>query len=445
MRVVVTSHGSTGDIFPLIAVCRALRDAGHAVCFATSPPFRAEIESAGLRYAELPPKWSREELAYWMGRLQLFATPLMQLRELYRAASPHVTALVDAMDQVLEGADLLVSSYLFPMNRAIAGRRGVRFATFAFAHNTVPSRYYPPEGVPRLRYFPRAVQHLWNRSCWRAGNVAVDMTINWTIARELRARGLPAVKDFFSKPADLVMVGVSPGLMHPPFRLHPRFRFVGYCRWQSPRSDAMARDLAAFTQGESVPVLTFGSMVYHDPAAWMRRFVRAWPRDRKIVVQQGWAGFAVPPGHEHIKVVGPVSHEQLFAHASVVIHHGGAGTTASVMNAGRPQIVVPHIADQNFFAFEVRRLGCGVKLARAHWPERLAAIVARLEASADVWRAAAHAQAVMRAEDGPAAAVREMEMFVESGAATAKPAGMDAAGLRCPTLAPMVASSPEGE
>ena len=412
MRVVVTSHGSTGDIYPLIALCVALRDAGHSVAFATSPPFRAEIEDAGLDYVELPPRWSREELAYWMGRLQRFATPLMQLRELYRAALPHITDLIDEMDRALDGADILVSSYLFPMNRAIAERRGVKFATFAFAHNTVPSRFYPPEGFPRLRYFPRWLQQTWNRWCWRLGNVAVDTTINLTIARQLRARGLPAVKDFFSKPAELVLVGVSPGLMRPPFPLNRRFRFVGFSRWQTETNDAIESELRAFTHGAAVPVLTFGSMVYAEPEAWMRRLAAAWPRDRKIIVQRGWSGFAPPAGHPQIRLIGPISHEQLFRHASVVIHHGGAGTTASVLQAGRPHIVVPHIADQNFFAHEVVRLGCGVKLAKRRWPEQLnKAIQGVLDDPAYV-RGAGQAQHVMRAENGPAEAARALEDFV---------------------------------
>jgi vancomycin aglycone glucosyltransferase len=308
-----------------------------------------------------------------------------------------------------------VSSYLFPMNRAMAERRNVRFATFAFAHNTVPSRYYPPEGVPRLRFLPKFVQHTWNRWCWRAGNVAVDTTINLTIARQLRARGLPAVKDFFSKPAELVMVGVSPGLMRPPFRLHSRFRFIGFCRWQAPVHKGLDAELQTFTAVERVPVLTFGSMVYLDPAAWMQRLGRAWPRDKKLIVQRGWAGFESPPDCPHIRVVGPVSHEQLFQFASVVIHHGGAGTTASVLHSGRPHIVVPHIADQHFFANEVRRLGCGPQLAKRKWPELLAATVARVEANDAMRDAAARAGDRVRRENGPAAAVREMEHFVRGG------------------------------
>lgn len=415
MQVVLTSHGSTGDIFPMIALGVALRDAGHTVRFATSPPFRTEVEAAGLNYVDIPPRWSRDELAHWMGRLQRYSNPLFQLRELYRAALPHITILIDEMDEVLGGTDVLISSYLFPMNRALADRHGVKFATFAFAHNTVPSRYYPPDGFPRLKGLPKSVQQIWNRWCWRVGNVAVDTVINMTIRRQLRARGLPLVRDFFSKPAELVLVGVSPGLMKPKFRLNPRFHFTGYCRWQTRRSEELEREIVAFTGGTRVPVLTFGSMVYQNPEAWMQRLLRHWPRDQKIILQRGWAGFEAPATAPHIKVLGPMSHDQLFEHASVVIHHGGAGTTASVLHAGRPHIVVPHIADQNFFAHEVRRLGCGIQITQRNWPEALAGAVARIADETGIQIHASQAQRVLHSEDGPKTAVDDIERFVHDG------------------------------
>lgn len=402
----------------MIALGVALQARGHAVRFATSPPFREEIEASGLEFVELPPRWTQEELSYWMGRLQHISIPLLQLRELYRAAVPHVTDLVDTLEGILETADILVSSYLFPMNRAIADRHGLPFATFAFAHNTVPSHYYPPEGLPRLRRAPLWLQRRWNRTLWRLGNLAVDSVINLTIARQLKARGLPPVKDFFSKPAKIVLVAVSPGLMKPKGRLHPRFRFVGYCRWQNPPDPALEAEIEAFTGGEPVPVLTFGSMVYDDPGSWMRRLAQAWPRDRKLIVQRGWAGFEAPPDCPHFKVLGPMCHDQLFGHASVVIHHGGAGTTASVLKAGRPHLIVPHIADQNFFAQEVKRLHCGRFIKKKRWPEQLAGAVEKILSSKRIRRHTAEAQRILESEDGTAAAIAELEAYVAGREAT---------------------------
>ncbi|MEZ5277653.1 MAG: glycosyltransferase [Opitutaceae bacterium] len=412
MHAILTSHGSTGDIYPMIGLGVALQNAGHQASFATSPPFRAEIEAAGLNYLQIPPLWSQANLAYWMGVLQSHSTPLMQLRALYRAARPHISSLIDEMDRHLQTADALISSYLFPMNRALAERHGLPFATFAFAHNTVPSRYHPPEGLPRLRFMPGPIQQSWNRTCWRLGNLLVDTVINQTIARELKARGLPQVRDFFSKPADLVLLGVSKGLMHPPFKLNPRFRFVGYSRWQASHSGKLESEILAFTRGGKVPILTFGSMVYDRPGRWMGRLVNNWPSERKLIIQEGWGRLKPPPGHPNLFSIGPCSHDQLFSHASVVIHHGGAGTTASVLHAGRPHIVVPHIADQHFFSGEVKRLGVGHRIRKSRWPELLHQTVQQIEQDPSLAERVADARRILQNEDGPGEAVREIEAFV---------------------------------
>ena len=49
---------------------------------------------------------------------------------------------------------------------------------------------------------------------------------------------------------------------------------------------------------------------------------------------------------------------------AAIVHHGGAGTTAAAARAGKPQLVVPHIADQFFFGNLVNELGVGVAPVR---------------------------------------------------------------------------------
>lgn len=415
MTIVITTHGSTGDIYPLIRLSLALIEAGHQVRFATSMAYRQEVEDAGVPFYDIPPAWDKKELQYWMGRLQKLKSPVAQLKELYRAAAPHLEDTIDAMEEILADADCLISSYLFPINKAIATKRGVPYISYAFAHNTVPSRYYPPHGFPRLRGWPNWIQLRWNRFCWKMGNVVVDTTINATISRALKKKGLAPVKDFFSKSAALVLVAVSPGLMRPKTKLNPRFQFSGYCRWQAPVNPELEQRIHHFTQGQAVPILTYGSMVYDDPEAFMRRLLENWPADKKLILQPGWSGFKVPAAARNILEVGPLSHDQLFAHASVVIHHGGAGTTASVLHAGKPHIVVPHIGDQNFFAAEVIRLGAGIKLRKTRWPESLFEKVELMENTPSFSKTALQLQSTLLQENGPAASVRLIEAFLASG------------------------------
>jgi UDP:flavonoid glycosyltransferase YjiC (YdhE family) len=46
---------------------------------------------------------------------------------------------------------------------------------------------------------------------------------------------------------------------------------------------------------------------------------------------------------------------------SVVIHHGGAGTTATCAVCGTPQIIVPHILDQFYHGQQVYLSHLGAK------------------------------------------------------------------------------------
>lgn len=52
---------------------------------------------------------------------------------------------------------------------------------------------------------------------------------------------------------------------------------------------------------------------------------------------------------------------------AAIIHHGGAGTTHTAARAGIPQIIVPHVFDQYYWANRVFKLNIGTKpIYRSH-------------------------------------------------------------------------------
>ena len=95
-----------------------------------------------------------------------------------------------------------------------------------------------------------------------------------------------------------------------------------------------------------------------------------------------------------------------------MIHHGGAGTTASVLHAGIPHIIVPHFGDQKFFASEVRRLGVGISLRLSRWPEELPRAVRIVERSKKRLKKAKKVANTLAQENGSASAVAELEKLV---------------------------------
>lgn len=61
---------------------------------------------------------------------------------------------------------------------------------------------------------------------------------------------------------------------------------------------------------------------------------------------------------------GSLAHEWLLPRCAAAVHHGGAGTTAASLRAGKPTVVTPVMVDQFFWAQRVNALGVGAAAGR---------------------------------------------------------------------------------
>ncbi len=97
------------------------------------------------------------------------------------------------------------------------------------------------------------------------------------------------------------------------------------------------------------------------------------------IIGAGWGGVQADRLPGSVFGLTEAPHAWLFPRMAGVVHHGGAGTTAAGLRAGRPTLIVPHMGDQPFWARRVRDLGVGVKSVPRHalTAERLAAAVHR--------------------------------------------------------------------
>jgi UDP:flavonoid glycosyltransferase YjiC (YdhE family) len=118
-----------------------------------------------------------------------------------------------------------------------------------------------------------------------------------------------------------------------------------------------------------------------------------------------------------ILAVDEVPHDWLFPRTAAVVHHGGAGTTAAGLRAGKPAVVCPFLADQPFWGRVVHDRGVGP----APIPQqrltagRLAAAIARAVGHDAMRQRAASLGEAIRAEDGVANAVRVIDGLGNTG------------------------------
>ncbi|KAK2012539.1 glycosyltransferase family 28 domain-containing protein [Colletotrichum eremochloae] len=121
-------------------------------------------------------------------------------------------------------------------------------------------------------------------------------------------------------------------------------------------------DLTAFLESGPPPVyIGFGSIVVDDPKALTQLIFKAVQiAGVRAIVSKGWGGVGdgdnVP---DNVYLIGNCPHDWLFKRVSAVVHHGGAGTSAAGIAAGRPTVVVPFFGDQPFWGQMIARAGAG--------------------------------------------------------------------------------------
>ena len=124
-----------------------------------------------------------------------------------------------------------------------------------------------------------------------------------------------------------------------------------------------AQDLKEFLDAGPPPVyIGFGSIVLDDPNAMTQLIFEAVRiTGQRVLLSKGWGGMGaeelgIPDG---VFMLGNCPHDWLFQRVSCVVHHGGAGTTAAGITAGKPTVVVPFFGDQPFWGSMVARAGAG--------------------------------------------------------------------------------------
>ncbi|MCJ7568823.1 MAG: hypothetical protein MUO58_14925 [Anaerolineales bacterium] len=115
--------------------------------------------------------------------------------------------------------------------------------------------------------------------------------------------------------------------------------------------------------------------------------------------------------HRSRPQAGSLPHSWLLHRCAALVHHGGFGSTAAGMRAGKPALVIPHIADQFFWANIVHDLGVGPQSIRR--PElsvtTLATSLDELVHNDKLGAAAASLGEQIRTEKGIDNAVRQIE------------------------------------
>jgi len=400
MKLVAVTYGTEGDTRPLAALCRALIDAGDEVTLLGDAGTLGSARDLGIPHAALagdirgmlqPGKGITSVVA---GKNGVNATA----KALASIANEHADSWMRKVLDVAVGSDALIVAGLAAyigfsaaekLHVPVVGAGMIPLTpTSAF-----PSPFMPPRSVPRWlnRFSYRLVAELLWRAFRKATNAARSNV------------GLPdGHKIWLGHP---VIYGISPTLLPQPADWPANAWICG--QWVRPVREWNApRSLQAFLSAGEPPIYVgFGSMVGFDLRAVIDVVIAA-VAGRRTLFYPGWSGvdsLTLPP---NFCVIGDTPHDWLFARTSLVIHHGGSGTTHSAARAGVPSIVLPFAADQFFWAEHLHRLGIAPRTPSG---QRItaSALSHAIDAAqtAEIRERSSAIAANMRTEDGLAKAV----------------------------------------
>lgn len=403
-RILFTSYGTRGDIQPFIALGQALQKAGYEVSICACEGFRGFIEGHGLHYS-----YMNNAVLELSQAVLGDVSPLeaMQIAGKIAKAMRHSFDDEWAAAQAFQPDLMIHPKYI--ASHHIAEKLGIPNIIamplpFYTATEAFPVPFFAglPKFMNRLSYFMNTLSGL--------GYAA---SINDFRTKTL---GLPKIAAFndMLKRADgstiPIMYAYSPELLARPADFPPHVHVTGYwfleaqANWQAPA------DLLEFLAAGTPPVYVgFGSMGAKGAAKRAQVVVEALKQSgQRGLLARGWGGLHAEDLPQNILMLDEVPHDWLFPRVAAVVHHGGAGTTAAVLRAGKPSLICPFLGDQPFWGKVVHEAGLGLKpipQGQLSVENLSAAIRGLCSDSAMIQRAAAFGEKI-RAEDGMGNAVR---------------------------------------
>jgi sterol 3beta-glucosyltransferase len=430
MRVLLVTVGSQGDVQPFVALSARLRGAGHEAVLAAPAMFRGLAAAGGVAFAPLDLDMTEvgRAIAGRHGLRPLFAFSRAMGRRA-GGALPGAVAGATAHGPV----DVVLHHPVLPIGQHLAEMLGVPAVVAALAPALVPTHEFlsaawlsggrlPGARLPPVLNRPsyRAARYLTGAWCRREidGWRRDALSLSRRPGRHDPLDGPPGGKRVN------VLHAFSPHVVPRPADWPATAHITGY--WlagQDPSWSPPGR-LARFLDAADPPVyLGFGSMPIDSPATLAEAITAA--------ARETGARFIVGSSDPvltrrlagaggRVLMVRQVPHDWLFPQTAAVVHHGGAGTTAAAIIAGRPQLIWPFGIDQHFWAARMADLGVAVP-AGPVWTltgARLARAVGQATSDRRVTDQARDLASLVRAEDGVGQAVACLERLA-SGASMA--------------------------
>ncbi|NNM91818.1 MAG: glycosyltransferase [Candidatus Eremiobacteraeota bacterium] len=355
MHVLIYCVGSAGDVYPFIAIGESLQRRGHEVQVLTAGLFRDKIERAGLGFIEAgsqeqydeviqnPDLWHPKKGAGVILRLFGDGWPL---------------AYAFLVDHVRPHDTVLVTSTLGMSARLLQEKLGTKLVTVHLQPSSLLSATDPGAlaALPWAKYLP-----VWAA---RALIASIDRGMSFLLCPKLNAFratiALPPVRSIrrWMNSPERVVCAFPPWFAAPQRDWPANAVSTTFPRLVAAEDERLSGELLAFFNAGAPPIAyTPGSAHAHGRAFFERALAATEKLGMRAVFVTRYRD-QLPdalPSWVHYEPYAP--YDLLAPRVAAFVHHGGIGTSATVLAAGTPQLITPFTFDQPDNAARLKKLG----------------------------------------------------------------------------------------
>ncbi len=358
--------GSLGDLHPMIALAVELRRRGHVAVINTWEGYEDKVAELGFEFRRLRPNVDPTDRELIRKTMDAREGPEFVIRELMMG---NIFDMYDDLAAAVAGADIFVTGEIIYAAASVAEVTSCKWVSTSFAPISMfsaedPNVYVQADWVEYLRPFP-AFFHRGMLGMMRF------LTKSWLAEYRKLRRSLnlsenhdPLFRNKFSPLTHLAMF--TRALAEPQCDWPQTTIQTGTCFYDESEIGEPDPRLTDFLNNGTEPIVfTLGSAAVIDARDFFDESAKAAKAlDRRAILLYGRDN--EPPKGLNSDIVGfdYAPYSVVFKRAACVVHQGGAGTTAQVLRAGVPHLIMPYSHDQPDNAARCRRAGVAEIIGR---------------------------------------------------------------------------------
>ena len=363
-HVILVTHWTGGDVLPFIRLGGYLVNEGYKVSILTHCVYRQKAESKGLRFCAVD---NEDEYNALSRDLHMLSDPISHREDYINFCNTYhgrnrLLREVEMIERICDSDSLIIARFRSSISGLLAAEKNslpyasLILAPNYFSHMELHDQLMGKELIKEINS-ARSSLGLQEIRGWKA----------WMYSPKHILCGWP---EWYASTDETWPVGA---------------KCIGFLQDPNMSKEVIYDDVTQFmdkarNQNKKVLIITGGSsrMVsdrFYSTAAEACIFA-----DVFALIVTPFAEY-IPKGlPESIKWASNIQLNLILRMADGIIHHGGMGTINEAIDAGIPQIVMPHLTDGPDNADRLVHLGLAYKFSPKQWaPEKIADAIVKMQ------------------------------------------------------------------